>query len=485
MSDIMAMPPQPVNYTGLQIQADPIGAFQKAAALQNTQAQTGLLNAQAQDVQQSALLRSLAAQRQQNFQQQWQQFSQNPTPQGAVQMAMSNPEWAQQVQGAWNGFNEQQRQQKLDFIAPIVSSLQNGRGDLATNLVQQHIDAITNTPGYEKDPQMQQDLAGAKQMLSTIESNPKAALAQLYGTAAAAQGPQDFMFHFGQGAMMPSTIAAAQYAPAQALASVGLTNAQAQDLQSVIQNRAATFQLDQNKFLADLQLKLRDLNYTQTAPNMDENTRNIVTSGALDSVQHGQMADRVGTLLSNVATLNQNGQWVSGKPEDVRNFWQNIWGSQDNVSSLRNEYQSIMKGVSGYGQAGLSDADRKVLEQGLPAKNANPDQIVQFLGSMRNASLRAARISDGSSSWAGTFGWMGPAKYDANVGGVQIAKGTTFAQFMKSSLSANSGAPSAFAAPTAAPGVQIGPQTFTQPNGQPGGNMSGPLARYSKYLTGQ
>ncbi|AOJ10335.1 hypothetical protein [Burkholderia mayonis] len=486
MSDIMATPPQPINYTGLQIQPDPVGNFLKAA---QAQAGIGLTNAQTQNVQQSALLNSLAAQRQQQFQQQWQQFSQNPTPQSAVQMAMANPEWADSITSAWNRYNEQERQQKLDASAPVLASLQNGRYDLASKLVQNHIDAIQNTPGYDSNPHMQEDLAGAQQMLSVIKADQqggtKDALSTLTASLVAAMGLPNFMQHFAQGATMPATIAAAQFAPVQAAANVGLTEAQTQNIGSEIANRAAQFGLSQNAFQADLQLKLRAMNYQQTAPNMDESTRQIVTTGALDSVQHGQMADRVGSLLSNVATLNQAGQWASGKPEDVRNFWQNFWGSQDNVSSLRNEYQSIMKGVSGYGQAGLSDADRKALETGFPAKNASPDQIVQFLSSMRNASLRAARISDGSSSWAGSFGWMGPAKYDANVGGVQVAKGTTFAQFMKQNLASGSGTPSAFAAPTAAPGVQLKPPAGTAPGAPSAPVFDGSMSYLNKYLTGQ
>ncbi|RBL65761.1 hypothetical protein C3E98_041215, partial [Pseudomonas sp. MWU13-2625] len=157
-----------------------------------------------QDLQQSALLLSLAAQRQQAFQQQWQQLSQNPTPQTAVQLEMANPEWATQVQNAWGGYNEQQRQQKMDLASPIYPTLLNGRPDLAEKQIQQHVDAIQNTPGYESNPQLQQDLNGAKQVLGLIQGDQqngtRNAQAFLGGTLAAAMGPQDFMSHFGQGA---------------------------------------------------------------------------------------------------------------------------------------------------------------------------------------------------------------------------------------------------------------------------------------------
>ena len=479
MSDIMATPPQPVNYTGMQIQPDPVGAFLKAS---QGQAQIGLLGARQQLTQQQAGLAQLAAQRQQDYHNAWQDFSQNPTPQGAVQMAMAYPELATNVTGAWNQYNEATRQQRLDTVTPVAASLQNGRMDLASNLVQKHIDAIQNTPGYEENTQLQSDLSGSKNLLQMIQSDQqngtKNSLSYLYGTMAAAMGPQDFMQHFGQGSTLPATIQSGNMAPAATAANIGQVQAQTRDINSVIQNRAATFGLDQQKFQFDAQAKLRELNYLQNAPNMAPTTRAQADQDAVDSVQHGQMADRIGTLATNVGALNQNGQWVSGKPEDVRAGWQNFWGTQDQVNTMRNEYSAVMGTLGAFGGAGMTEADKKNLAPGIPAKNADPAQISAFLQSFRNASLRAARMSDAKSTWAYTYGRLGPATQDADIGGVQVAKGTTFPAFMQTMLKTGSSAPSPYEAPNAAPGVQL--------NGQSQGGVQTQgtaLDRYSKYLS--
>ena len=497
MSDIMATPPQPVNYTGLQIQPDPVGNFLKAsqaqanigllgAQTQQAQGAAGLLGAQTQQVQQVAQGLQLANQRQQNFADQWKQFSANPTPQGAVQMAMANPEWSTQIQSTWNGYNEQQRQQKLDMISPVMASLQNNRPDLATNLLEQHARAIQNTPGYENDQGMQQDLAGTQNMLKIIAQDPKQALAYVYATSAAAQGPQDFMTHVKQAGTLPADVAAAQYQPAAAAADVAVKNSQAQDLQSMIQNRAAQFGLDQNRLQAEVQFKLRQMNYEQNAPSMAPTTRAQADQDATDSVVHGQMAERLGTLAQNVGVLNQQGQWVSGKPEDVRAGWQNFWGNQDQLNTVRTEYQQVMGTVGGFGGAGLTDSDKKTLSQGFPAKNADPDQIQSFLQSFQNASLRAARMSDAKSSWAYSFGRLGPATQDADVGGIQVAKGTTFPAFMKQMLATGSQAPSPYAAPNASPGVQINQQGGQQPaQGGASPTFTGGLSYLNQYVGGQ
>lgn len=486
MSDIMATPPQPVNYTGLQIQADPVGNFLKAS---QAQAQIGLTGAQTQQTQQQTALMGLAQQRQQQYQQQYQQFVQNPTPQAAIKLATANPEYSATVQSAWNGFNEQQRQQKLDTFSPIYSSLLNGRSDIADNLMQNHIDAVQNTPGYENNPQMTQDLNVAKQVHSLIQfdqqNGTKHAQAFMGSTLAAAMGPQDFQQHFAQSQTMPATVATANIAPVQAAANVGQTQALTQDIGSIIQNRAAMFGLDQNQFQANLQLKLRQMNYEQNAPSMAPQTRMQADQDAADSVSHGMMAQRIGTLAQNVGALDQNGQWSAGKPEDVRAGWQNFFGSQDQLNTVRNEYQQVMGSIGGFGGAGLSEADKKTLAQGFPAKNADPQQITAFLQSFQNASLRAARMSDAKSSWAYSFGRLGPATQDADVGGIQVAKGTTFPAFMRSMLATGSQAPSPYAAPNAAPGVQINqPQSGAQ--SAPSGNQTftGSLSYLNRYTGG-
>lgn len=487
MSDISGTPPSPVNYTGLQVPIDPVGSFLKAA---QAQAGINLTNAQTQQAQQAASLLALSNQRQQDYRSAWQDFSQNPTPQGAVQMAMTFPELAQNVTGAWNQYNEQQRQQRLDTIAPIGAALQNGRLDLANNLVQQHIDAIQNTLGYDRDPSMQQDLQSAQQMQGIIQGDlqngTQNALAHVYATAAAAMGPQDFMQHFGQGATMPSTVATAQAAPAKAWADVGLTNAYTQDIGSAIQNRAAQFGLDQNRLQADVMLKLRDMNYQQNAPYMQPDARAQADQDAVNSVSYGQMAQRMGNLAQQVGVLDQNGQWSSGVAGNVKSAWQNFWGTQDSVNTMKQEYSQVMGTLGAFGGAGLSKSDQKNLAPGIPPQNAAPQQIQQFMQSFQNAELRAARISDAKSSWAYSYGRLGPATSDSNVGGVQVAKGTSFPQFMNQLLKANSTAPSPFPAPNAVPGVQVAPQGSAQgaPQATPQATLTGNLARYNKYLTG-
>jgi len=468
--------PNPVNYTAMQVPVDPVGSFLKAA---QQSAQIGQTNAQTQQIQAAAVGQQLQNQRMQNYQAAYQQFAQNPTPQGAVQMAMAYPEVASNVQQAWNGYNEQERQQRLDVFAPITSALQNGRLDLANNLVQQRIDALQNTPGLAQDPELQRDLNGAQQFQQLLQhdaqNGTQHALAFAYGTLAAAQGPQDFMQHFGQGQTMPSTIGQAQ-------ANVGFTQAETQNVNSAIQNRAAQFGLDQNQFQAGVQFKLRELNYLQNAPAMDPATRAQADQSAVDSVAFNQLAARTGNLANQIGVLDQNGQWSAGTPGRVQMGWQNFWGSQNNVNTLKQEYQQVMGSLGAFGGAGVGDADKKNLASGIPDQNASPVQIQQFMQSMQNAQVRAARIADGKSSWAYSYGRLGPATSDATINGIQVAKGTSFPKYMSQLLAPNSKAPSPFPAPNAPPGVQTGVQPGAPATA--GAPLTGNMSRYNKYLSG-
>jgi hypothetical protein len=467
MSDIMAQTPQPVNYSGLLVPADPIGAFQKAATLQNTVANTGLQNAEAQNVQQSALLQSLAAQRQQDYRSSYQQFSQNPTPQGAVQMAMAFPELATNVTGAWNQYNEAMRQQKLSTIAPIAAALQNGRLDLAGNLVQQHIDAIQNTTGYESNPQLQQDLASAKSMQSMIngdqQNGTQDSLAHLYAVMAAAQGPQDFMLHFGQGATMPANIAAGNMAPAVTAANISQTNAAAGQMQA----NAASVRNDANMRVQDW---IRNYNFPQLSPDQNNQLNGLAMSAATANNRANQF-DNLNQALNNALSGND---WKSGITGSVSAKLQRVFGTQDPLSVVRNGLQAVTSSPEYSMLLASGDQNAKTVAQGIPP-NASPQYIKTSLQAMSNLSRIQARMNDVSAQWMSVNGGsLGIATRDFTIGNVRVAAGTPFSAVMMKAVAPGSKFPSAYPAPNGTAGLQ-----------NPAPVFNGNLSYLNKYTSGQ
>lgn len=463
MSDIMAQPPQPVNYTGLMTQPDPVGNFLKAATLQSG---INLQNAQTQDVQQSALLKSLAAQRQQNYQSAWQQFSSDPTPQNAVQMAMAFPELSTNVTTSWNQYNEQQRQQKLDFVSPIYSTLLNGREDLAEKLVQQHIDAIQNTPGYETDAGMQRDLSGAKQMLSMVQADQQNgtnnAQAYLGATMASAMGPQDFLTHFGQGATLPANVQAGNMAPQATAANIGQVNATTGQLQAQTQSIA-------NDANMAVQNWIRNYNFPQLSPEQNQQLNGLAMNAATANNRANQFDNITGALDK---ALSGN-DWKSGISGSVAGKMQQVFGTQDPLSVVRNSVQAVTSSPEYAMLLASGDANAKTVAQGIPP-NANPQYIKTMLQAMSNLSRIQARMSDVSAQWMSVNGGsLGIATRDFTIGNTKVAAGTPFSAVMMKAVEPGSKFPSAYPAPAGTAGLSnAGPQ------------FSGNLSYLNKYTSG-
>lgn len=493
MSDVMATPPQPVNYTGLQTPADPVGSFLKSQALQSTMnlqgAQTGLVGAQ-------TLIQGIQAQRQMQYPALLQQTLANPTASNFAALASMFPDQHAGLAEGWNMIHTQQQQAEIDQASRAFSALQNGRPDVAMNVAQTHLDALKNNTASDVNSyQYQKQLSDAQNIVDLIQNDPKAAQGQLGAVLSSAMGPQGFAENFSHLMTTPATIgkanaeattaqAGAAVAPQQAQANLAQTQANVANTNSEIENRAARFGLDQQQFQTQTELKLRELNYTQNVPNMRGNTADIVNTSAVDSVQHGMQADRIGNALSQIDALKQNGQWTSGALSDLRAKGQSVLGTQDDWNTLRTEYNALRNGsIFSTVQGGrTTDADLKVLNQGFPAANADPTQIETFLHSMQNVELRQARVDEGKAAWGSAFGYMGPATRDAAVGGQQVARGTSFAEFNKGRIAQASTTPSTFAAPNAPVGVQSGAAA-----GASAGTVAAPLtgaaARYNRYVT--
>ncbi|WP_104656528.1 hypothetical protein [Ralstonia insidiosa] len=505
MADISSALPQAANYTGMQVQPDPVGSFLKAA---NLNAQTGLLGAQTQQTQAQSALTGINVARQQAYPAMLQQVLQNPTPSNFSALTAMFPDQHAAITSSFDMNQLAQRQAVIQPMAQAYSAMLNGRPDLALGIVQQQRDALVNSNPNTNDPAVQQKLQHADTLISQIQNDPKAATGLMGATLSSVLPPNEFAQMFGSFMTTPATVgtananasiaqAKASTAPAQAMADLGLTQAQTRNIGSEIDNRAAQFGLQQQEFHTNVALKLRELDYAQNVPNMRGNTAEIVNSSAMDSVQHGMQADRIQSALSNIDSLKQQGRWTTGVLADMRARGQSVTGSQDDWNSLRTEYNSLRNGsIFSTVQGGrTTDADLRVLQQGFPDANANPAQIETFLNSMRNVELRQARADEGKAAWGSAFGYMGPATHDATVGGQQVAKGTSYADFSKTRLATLATTPSAFAAPTAGPGVQVNNPSAQQPQGQPApgqqppgqaypSTLSGPLARYNRYLTG-
>jgi hypothetical protein len=461
MSDIMATPPQPVNYTGMMVQPDPVGSFLKAAGAES---QINLQNAQAAQAGAMANMQSFQLQRQRAYLPMLQQALQNPSPSNFAALSAMFPDMHEALTSSYNMERQAQQQDVVMPMAQTYASLLNGRPDLALNIVQQQRDALANSGADPNDPAFQQKMQHADTLIQQIQNDPKAATGLIGASLSSFMPPDQFAKTFADYLNEPSTLqkataeagtasATAAVAPQQAQANLAETQTNVANIQNQMQQRVAAFGLDQQKFQTDTQLRLADLRYKQMVPNMAPGMAEQQATAVAQSQQLQQSADRATGIATQINGLVQNNQWGSvGVKGDAAMTLQNLLGSQDAVNDLKKEYAS-MRASALFSQVGggrTTDADLKQISQGFPSANADPQQLTAWLNSYANIQRRMAQYNDAKADWISAAGSMGKLPRDGSVLGVQVPAGTSFNDFMARGIG---GAQSNVTPPTAAPGA--------------------------------
>lgn len=460
MSDIMATPPQPVNYTGLQVPVDPAGAFLKAA---NLQSGTNLQNAQASQATAMANTQAFQLQRQQQYYPMLQQVLQSPTPSNFAALTAMFPDQHQAITSAYDMSRTGQQQAVIEPMSRAYAALLNGRSDIATQIVQQQRDALTNSATDPNDPQYVDKLKHADVLLDTIQNNPRAALGLMGATLSSVMKPDEFNKTFGDFMSTPATVgkanadattaqATASVAPQKAQADLAETQANVANINNQMQQRVAAFGLDQQKFKADVDMRMQELRYKQMVPNMAAGMAEQQATAVAQSQQLQQSADRAVGISQQIQSLVDSGQWNSGILGNGQMKLQDVLGSQDAVNDMKKEYASMRaSGLFSQIQGGrTTDADLKQIEKGFPHDDANPQQLTAWLTAYANVQRRMGVYNDAKADWISAAGSMGKLPRDGTVLGVQVPAGTSFNDFMARGLA---GAQSNVTPPNAAPGT--------------------------------
>lgn len=460
MSDIMATAPQPVNYTGLQVPSDPVGAFMKS---QNLQSGTNLQNAQAMQAGAMANMQQFQLQRQQQYYPMLQQVLQNPTPSNFAALTAMFPDQHEALTASYNESQTGQRQAAIQPVAQAYSAMLNNRPDLALNIVQQQRDALVNSNTDPSDPAYQQKLQHFDALIGQINTDPKAATGLMGASLSSILPPDEFEKNFAGFMSEPATVgkanadattaqATASVAPQQAQANLDQTQANVANINNQMQQRVANFGLDQQKFQTDTQIRMQQLRYQQMVPNMAPGMAEQQATAVGQSQQLQQSADRAAGVAQQIQGLVDGGQWGSGTISNAKMAMQNVLGSQDAVNDMKKEYAAMRaSAIFGQIQGGrTTDKDASIIQQGFPADDANPQQLTSWLNSYANVQRRMAQYNDAKADWISAAGSMGKLPRDGTVLGVQVPAGTSFNDFMARGLK---GAQSNVTPPNAAPGT--------------------------------
>lgn len=118
-------------------------------------------------------------------------LSQNPTTQAIGAMSLKYPQLSEQFKRSYDMLEPTEQQSRLSSAAPVYAAVQNGRPDVAVQLLRERADALKNSGKAEE---AQQTLT----MADMVEKSPQQAKVIMGTMLAAVLGPDKFAENFGK-----------------------------------------------------------------------------------------------------------------------------------------------------------------------------------------------------------------------------------------------------------------------------------------------
>lgn len=412
----------------------------------------GLAVKQALDAQEQAAIQKQAAQQ---MQRDVIAFANNPNRSASDYSSMiaKYPQLSEHYKRAFDVENPEKKANQVSQLSQVFAAVQSGKPDVAVELLQRQADA-SRASGDTKGA------AGTEAMLRLVKMNPQGAQTAIGLALHAATGDDKFAEVLSKlgveqraaakapaelataqanavktGAEATTAVVTAQNAPAKQQADIAATvagtdekRAQIKNISSQIVERAGRLGLDRDKFVADTQLRIAELN--QKAGELPEGARKTVDDAAATGVASEQSV-RQYTDLANRLTTQLGASWGAGG--SAAEWLKKATGSQDAVTALRQEYTRIATtGVLKMLPPGpASDKDIQLAREGVPPATASPQVMAGYLRGMAKLAAYDAAMNSAKAEWVAQNKHQGNATRDLNVSGVQVPKGMTFAEFAR------------------------------------------------------
>lgn len=369
----------------------------------------------------------------------------NPTARDYAAIVAKYPELKDSFKTSWDALNAEQQQQKLASATPVFHAMNNGRPDLAAQLLQQQLDAQINS----KAPQ--QEIQATQTWLKVLKEMPNQARMMGAGFLASVMPPDKFEATFGKvgsenrdNTAAPGKVAETASVTAKNNAEAGkigneattvipLANATIADTNNKIWERGARLGLDQDRLKSETSLKAQEL--FQQANKLTDDGRKIINDSAGASVMANNTAVQMRGLADQFEKADPNSGAMGGSTwEALKSFT----GQQDYVSQLRKEYTRIRAGqVNALLPPGpASDKDIENAQAGFLKDTAKPAEIASWLRGMAKLQDYQSQYEDARAQWVGAVGHLGKTPKDINIGGVQVPAGTSLIDYAKQVLKA-------------------------------------------------
>jgi hypothetical protein len=309
----------------------------------------------------------------------------------------------------------------------IFSALNSGQTDVAKSLLNRQIEASKNSGDQEA-------VDSANAMLMLVEANPDAARTAAGLSLSATMGEDKFgetwvklQDQDRQNELQKSVIS-------KAAADLGYTEAQTQkELKMIDKIEADISKTNVDAKSVAYDTKQKQLEFLKSLEDqgikLTTTGENLVNEAVQNQVNLNSLSRQYENLANEITTEINSGT-VAGVEEQVKK----IFGSEDSVTRLRQEYrrlrnsqvlQTLPPGVA-------SDKDIEIAMGAFPSDNANPELIASFLRGMSKLNKYDASISGAKSEWVSQVGSLRPATKNILINGQLIQPGTSFNKAMGS-----------------------------------------------------
>ena len=335
-------------------------------------------------------------------------------------MLLVGPERAKSIKSAFELQSSERSKAALARAGKTVFALRSGNAQMGVNLLTKQAEAQRNS-GNEEQAQFLETWA------NVAKESPEQAANFFAGTMTLMEGGKEALDSVLKIAQENRDIGSHKAAIKQAGLDAKLTGSQ---ITENISNSNKIFaEVQKTNILAgkaatDAQLALIKL---QQARNpkvvLDAPAKKLINDSVVSAVNSKSLANQYETLANSITT-----EIASGKIAEAEEAIKRVWGSEDEVSRLRQEYkrlrnsqvlQSLPPGVA-------SDKDIEIAMGVFPAETANPQTIASFLNGFAKLQRYEASVNELKADWVNSVGSLSRTKKSGDIGGHIYAKGDSF-----------------------------------------------------------
>jgi hypothetical protein len=449
---------QPINYN-----LDVANPFQ--AALQGYQ--TGVGIQQVQQAQQDQMLKQQQAQkamqaqqkeqaRVQAIQQKYANFKGAMTPMNAIEFASTMPApMVTALKDQFAALGGEAGKKELGNMAGILSSLRTNP-EVAQNLIQQKIDAATNSGNNEEaasfkslqdiaktDPikaynaltplvaalgkegqDMLASVSGAEKTAAEIDSAVAAAIiAKANATNAAENAKADAQLKAANAAKAKTE---AEFAVRQELGKLALNKANIANLNNQIADRSAQRNIDRQRLALETTAKIAEIQ--AKGMEIPEHAQKLVNESATSATANKLAAEQ---QLSLATQLEQMGGGY-GTATSAADFLRKATGNQSPMTQLRNDYARMRNSaaIKSLPPGVATDKDIELALKGIPPENADARVMASFLRGMAKANDMNAALDNAKTDWlTSNKGQLGRARTGFIAGDFAVKAGESYGDF--------------------------------------------------------